>query len=160
MTLAMPCKTDSADTCKYDVLTDDRDGQTYKTVQIGSQWWMTENLNYAYLQPTEQVDSSSCCYMNKQENCEKYGRLYLWSAVMDSVGKWSENGKNCGYMSNCTPKYPEQIPDHARPPKGYKPFYISHYGRHGARNNGSDSEYVLFRDMLTVIMENLKVRLL
>ncbi len=44
--------------------------------------------------------------------------------------------------------YPEQIPDHARPPKGYKPFYISHYGRHGARNNGSDSEYVLFRDML------------
>ena len=106
VTLAMPCKTDSADTCKYDVLTDDRDGQTYKTVQIGSQWWMTENLNYAYLQPTEQVDSSSCCYMNKQENCEKYGRLYLWSAVMDSVGKWSENGKNCGYMSNCTPKYP------------------------------------------------------
>ena len=29
--------------------------------------------------------------------------------------------------------YPEQIPDHARPPKGYKPFYVSHVGRHGAR---------------------------
>ena len=106
VSLATPCKTDSTDTCKYDVLTDERDGQTYKTVQIGSQWWMAENLNYAYLQPTEQVDSSSCCYRGDPERCEKYGRLYLWSAAMDSVGEWSENGKNCGYKSNCTPKYP------------------------------------------------------
>ena len=26
-------------------------------------------------------------------------------------------------------------------PKGYKPFYISHYGRHGARNYGSNAEF-------------------
>ena len=30
-----PCKTDSTDTCEYGSLTDDRDGQTYKTVKIG-----------------------------------------------------------------------------------------------------------------------------
>ena len=29
--------------------------------------------------------------------------------------------------------YPEDQPLPARPPKGYKPFYISHMGRHGAR---------------------------
>ena len=29
--------------------------------------------------------------------------------------------------------YPEGQPLPPRPPKGYKPFYISHMGRHGAR---------------------------
>ena len=29
-----------------------------------------------------------------------------------------------------------------KPPKGYKPFYISHYGRHGTRAEGSGDSYV------------------
>lgn len=33
------------------------------------------------------------------------------------------------------------IPAHAAAPKGFKAFYISHYGRHGARNHSSDSDY-------------------
>ncbi|MBO4434168.1 MAG: hypothetical protein J5769_01785 [Bacteroidales bacterium] len=28
-----------------------------------------------------------------------------------------------------------------KPPRGYKPFYISHYGRHGTRTNGSGDDY-------------------
>ena len=87
-------------------MTDERDGQTYKTVTIGSQTWMAENLNYAYLQPTAESDSSSFCYKDSVSYCEKYGRLYLWSAAMDSAGIWSTNGKGCGDNKTCLPTYP------------------------------------------------------
>jgi len=82
-------------------MTDDRDGQVYKTVTIGNQTWMAENLNYAYLQPTAKEDSSSFCYGNEPDSCAKYGRLYLWSAAMDSAAVFSETGRGCGYEVSC-----------------------------------------------------------
>ena len=83
-------------------ITDERDGQTYKTVKIGDQVWMAENLNYRYLGPTTLEDSSSFCYDGDPVYCETYGRLYLWSAAMDSAGIIKGNTANgCGYSSEC-----------------------------------------------------------
>ncbi len=89
------------ETCEYGKLKDDRDGQTYRTVKIGDQWWMAENLNYAYLQPTKTLDSSSFCYDNDPENCKQYGRLYLFSAAMDSAGLFSSDAEGCGNGAEC-----------------------------------------------------------
>ena len=87
-------------------LKDSRDNQVYKTVTIGTQTWMAENLNYAYKGKTSTFDSSSFCYDDDPTNCSKYGRLYLWSAAMDSAGTWSTNGKGCGKGKFCLPTYP------------------------------------------------------
>ena len=105
---ASPCSALPGGDCNYGTLTDTRDGQTYKTVTIGDQVWMAENLNYAYTgvpynYSGNTSDSTSWCYKNEPENCAKYGRLYTWAAAMDSVGTWTTNGKGCGYGSECSP---------------------------------------------------------
>lgn len=55
-------------------LVDERDGQVYKTVKVGDRVWMAQNLNYNV--------AGSYCYENESSNCERFGRLYEWSAAV------------------------------------------------------------------------------
>ncbi len=75
----------------------DIDGNVYKTVKIGYQWWMAENLKVTRYQNGETIahvtDQSQwkslstgarCNYNNDTSHVSTYGRLYNWHAVSDS----------------------------------------------------------------------------
>ena len=85
---------------------DSRDGTTYKFVKIGDLVWMAQNLNYGDTIAAPGLIGNSWCYDNDKRNCAQYGRLYSWSAAMDSAGNISNNAKGCGKGKKCTPTYP------------------------------------------------------
>lgn len=49
--------------------------------------------------------------------------------------------------------YPVEESRNTAPPKGYKPFYVSHYGRHGSRYLISDDDYKRALDLLEAAHE-------
>ena len=87
----------------YGTMTDSRDGKKYKTVTIGDQTWMAENLNYADSAKTPSLKGKSWCYNNEAKNCDVAGRLYTWAAAIDSVklANDADNPQDCGYGKTC-----------------------------------------------------------
>lgn len=84
----------------------DVDGNEYKTVQIGKQIWMAENLRVTkfkngdvinkidsisrpdlLVQSIDPIDLNDCCNYNFDNSLDKeYGKLYSGSAIYDSRG--------------------------------------------------------------------------
>lgn len=102
----------------YGEFLDTRDYQMYKTMTIGEQTWMAQNLNYAYIGAEFEFqgyisDSSSWCYDNAADSCAKYGRYYTWAAAIDSVAMANDvdNPQKCGYGRECMRLKPAALAD-------------------------------------------------
>ena len=73
----------------YDSITDTRDNKVYKTVKIGSQTWMADNLNYSDSVTTPSLVGNSVCFGNDAAKCEVAGRLYTWNVANEVCpGGW------------------------------------------------------------------------
>lgn len=75
----------------------DQDGNVYKTVKIGNQWWMAENLKVTHYRNGDPIPNvtvrsewenlstgARCAHDNNDNNIATYGLLYNWYAVDDS----------------------------------------------------------------------------
>jgi len=74
----------------------DIDGNVYKTIQIGNQWWMAENLKVTHYRNGDPIphvkdadmwrttkDGAYCSYDNDARHSSAFGKLYNWYSVVD-----------------------------------------------------------------------------
>lgn len=130
----------------------DVDGNIYKTITIGEQTWMNENLNVAHYNNGDIIDSKSdtayicdekmpkyqwtCSFDNKEALCN--GRIYTWFAITDtrnvcpvgwhvpSSAEWSILKKNLGMVDTITYSFLSQLDSVVR--KKYISKYVESKG--------------------------------
>jgi len=81
-------------------MTDARDGKVYNIVQIGTQCWMAQNLDYGTF-VTEAIGQGAAgtqkyCYGDVIGNCTTYGGLYEWPEMMNG-------SPGCNGTPSCPP---------------------------------------------------------
>ncbi len=94
---------------KTKTLIDERDGQNYKIIKVGKQWWMAENLRYnpgtslaaenTAIQDEVGFDVNAGYPLSGEEDTDTYGLYYTWKEAnhvcptgwkLPSMDDWNE----------------------------------------------------------------------
>lgn len=121
----------------------DADGNIYRTVKIGKQEWMAENLKTTRFNNGDVIGTTvpankningekkldyQWVYDGKEENANIYGRLYTWHAAMDkrglcpqgwhlpSIAEWAALAESLGGVSLAGGKLKETGTSHWQTP--------------------------------------------
>lgn len=108
----------------YGEMIDTRDSTIYRTIQIGDQLWLAEDMIYDIPEFDEKDDA---CQAYKPDNCNRgFGRYYTWYAAMNISREDCDEDTTCPDLY----KYPHQgvcpkgwhIPDSLDWEKLFEPF--------------------------------------
>jgi uncharacterized protein (TIGR02145 family) len=107
-----------------DSIVDPRDGKSYRTVLIGSDWWMAENLRFGIPVPYDlaPMNNERAEYLRFNTSVDAYGSLYTWDEANYYPGNYQ-------YRDICPPGWRLPTPAqwsnllHSYP----KPFDVLHY---------------------------------
>lgn len=127
----------------------------YKTVTIGKQTWLAENLNYKSVRTEGDKRFQAAYYGNDEATYGKYGLLYNWYGAMKAaeeiegwhlptLDEWSELAKNTGGFEKCADnlKYPEEWGDDAlKNDFGFSVFPAGYWYNDSFCNLGSNAYF-------------------
>lgn len=85
---------------------DERNGEFYKTVKIGKQTWMAQDIQYPYRKSAvgsyDDYPVLACDGVDyDSRGGYRLNNKYSWAAVVDSLGNFDGVGKGCGYFVDC-----------------------------------------------------------
>jgi len=144
ITICIICCSDSGSDNKNS-FTDPRDGKTYKTVTIGDQVWMAENLDY---------DAGEGCWDALKE---EYGKLYCWETAINvapegwhlpSDSEWQQLEIFLGMSESDAEKEGERGTDEGDKLKSDRGWYINDIDYNGTNSSGFSALPACLHDSL------------
>lgn len=132
---------------------DIRNGKTYKTIAIGTQIWMSENLAF-------KTDSGSWAYNNEEKNVAQYGYLYNWNTALSVCPKgwhlpsdeeWKKLEKNLGMElaeRGETGYRSENIGIKLKDKQGWEPYQGKIYSNNSSGFSALPGGYRYHKDMM------------
>jgi len=125
--------------------TDSRDGKKYRTVVIGNQTWMAENLNYDVKAFFGIFSIGGGCRDGESANCDKYGRLYDWETAKKACPKGWHLPNDAEWWAlmkfdnpNCSPDSELHCVTKLKATSGWWSIY-GPYEKNTSRCNGTDT---------------------